>query len=124
MSFRDDIASDLEELLDDEELGETFTYTPANGPARQITGHVVRPGFSKDDKGTHADRKRLAEVTVLRDASNATRGGIDQPKRGDEITFADGAVFRWTEEIKHRDSAGWTLIYQLSATTTLGKTNR
>jgi hypothetical protein len=91
-------------------FGESITFHPANGPARTLTAIVAMR--STQDNGLENE---VAEVTVKRDESDATYGGISDPQEGDKFLRAgenqsDG-FFAWNREIVEQSSVHQVLRF-------------
>lgn len=110
MTLREQMATDLQSVLNTDDFAETFTYIPKSGPSRSVIGDVVREVVEEERRG-YMVRVERADVTVTRNESSDL-GGINRPLRGDKIVCSDGAEFTWNERITSIDSAAWVLHFE------------
>lgn len=85
MTLREQIADDLETVfLNTDDFACAVAYTPKAGQPRSVVMCIDRRRSFRDDV-SGLTNVEIAECRCLRDASNATRGGIATPQIGDTI---------------------------------------
>lgn len=94
-------------------LGEECTYFPKSGGSRSLTAAVDEMGtFETNAQGR--DSEEVIRVYVLRDADDATYGGIDNPQIGDAFHIdrdPDDRVFTWKGERRDVSRHSWVLMF-------------
>jgi hypothetical protein len=97
------------------QFGESLVYSPGGGGAsRTITG-IVAPDNRETEEGAVAERDvERVWVTVRRDASHATDGGIDAPATHDRLfqnSESEPEPFVYQEQIRNQTADAWDLLY-------------
>lgn len=103
MTFKADLAEDLRQVLNAEEIDEAATYYPGESatgfPVRIVRGDI-QTAAAQFEQGT--EHTRMCEAILIR---SVIRAGIEviestarDPKRGDRITFTDDdeATAEWS----------------------------
>lgn len=102
MSFKEDLAEDLRQVLNASEIDEAATYYPvdsATGFAVRAVRGDIQTGTAQFEQGT--EHTRTCDATLLR---SVVRAGIEtiegaerDPKHGDRLTFDedDEATRSW-----------------------------
>jgi hypothetical protein len=104
---------DLQAML--ASFGEPVTYTPYQGVGRSLTGIVNRDVAARSESG--AEQSEILTITVLRDALDATYGGIDNPQPHDTLVIPgdpEGKTFRFSGNIFDKSLYGWRIEFTSS----------
>lgn len=117
-TLHDDITADTESTILDETTGfaESVTFIPKSGPRRTVVMLIERPdeNFNEGQPGLVSVER--AFCLCLRDATNATKGGIDRPQIGDSILLSTASdpkqqPFAWTGESTEVLRGSWVLHF-------------
>ena len=111
MTLKDLIASDRDAvLLNSDEFAETVTYYPTGGSPRNVVAVVQERGVYTESSD-EAKFQRFIAAFVGRDPTNATKGGIDEPRLGDYIKRSDGSKYGFTGDIENIHDSSWWLTF-------------
>lgn len=91
-------------------FGESVTFKPRHGPARTITAVLQRRGDYRP-VGDALQKVRLVELTVLKDETDTTYGGIREVNLYDTATI-DGTVYAFNGSVLRESTHGWELEFQ------------
>ncbi len=99
-------------------FGKSVVVRPHNGTERTITGVADRRS-SYRDVGGMMKNVRLLLLTVLKDETDTTYGGIMEPDTN-YVARLDDVEYRFTGTINDENSYGWQLEFQASAMKRMG----
>lgn len=116
MTLREQIAEDLENVfLNTDDFADSVTYCPKTGEVRTVVMLVDRRrDFREDAQGlTHVE---IAECRCLRDPTNATKGGVDNPQIGDSVLLpasedAEQRKFSYSGIVTDISASDWVLHF-------------
>lgn len=109
MTLAERLADDLSTVfLVTDEHGETVTYTPENGAARQIVAVCDELAANRQEMQAHHVHRRTLNTFVVRDGTT----GISAVRRGDRLTW-QGLTWH-SPEIVGGDAAALTIRWQLA----------
>lgn len=106
-------------------FGEAVVYQPHQGPARNITALVKRDEALRDTANA-TESAEVVSLTVLRDASESTYGGIDAPDVKDTIKLSadpENRRFSFTGNVQRKTNHGWTLEFKATRKKRAGTKN-
>lgn len=97
------------------QFGESLVYRPGGGgTSRTITG-IVAPDDRTIEEGAAVERDvEQVWITVRRDASHATDGGIDAPATHDQLvqnSDPEPTPFVYQGQIRNQTADVWDLLY-------------
>ena len=91
-------------------FGQSAGYRPKHGQRRDIVGVADRRTDYRE-AGGQMQYVRVLRLTVLKDATNETYGGIEFPDVGDMVTL-DSVDYAFTGAAFNENSYGWELEFQ------------
>jgi len=111
-------------FLQTDHFAETVTYQPNNGRARPVVVGIVYAA-ADDVVGEMLDLDAETIWVFARKSTSGTKSGIDQPRRGDQITRPDDDAsrpFTYQGQIRNERATDWELLFARRRTYRTGPT--
>jgi hypothetical protein len=97
------------------QFGESLVYRPGGGGTSRTIRGIVQPDEREIEEGAAAEREtERIWVTVRRDTSHETDGGIDSPTMRDELlrnSESEPIPYIYGGQVRNQTPDNWELLY-------------